>query len=320
MVAANDQFSKFSTFGFEDAMRFSQIALDSIERMVKLNVKLSRSSLENDSKLAYALVSAKDPQDVLSQISLLASQSLERTADNSRELYDIVSEVHSQFANLTKERMASLNGSLADSVAALVKSAQQQGNGKARPASAEKAAEPASVAHAKAAVVVEAVKAPAALKAEQPAPVQAKPKTPRKTPAAPKVAKASAEKPVTVAVAEPVVQKVVAEAKAPASAQAPVVAAQPKAETPAPVQSKPAPASKRPAATRVIAKENAVKPVSETVAEAAPQKVATEVKAPAVAAAAQETETRPAASEQPKAIDAAPVAAPATSLEAGKAS
>ncbi|WP_028534194.1 phasin family protein [Paludibacterium yongneupense] len=109
MVAANEQFSKLSANGFESALRFAQIALDSTERVVKLHLELSKQSLEDNVKAARELAGASDPQEAFSRLNKLTTQSLEKVVSNSRNLYDIVSQTQSQLTKLTEENLGSLN-------------------------------------------------------------------------------------------------------------------------------------------------------------------------------------------------------------------
>ncbi|WP_280954984.1 phasin family protein [Paludibacterium denitrificans] len=52
MVASNDQFTKFSLTGFENALRFAQISLDGTERLFKFNLDSAKQSLEENVQAA----------------------------------------------------------------------------------------------------------------------------------------------------------------------------------------------------------------------------------------------------------------------------
>lgn len=123
MFNNNEQFSKLSLTGVEAVLRFAQISLDSAERLVKFNLESSKQSLEENVKVAKELSTVSDPQQALTQINKLTTQSIDKAVANSRQLYEIVSAAQSEFTRLAEENLGSFNKSLITAIESAAKTA-----------------------------------------------------------------------------------------------------------------------------------------------------------------------------------------------------
>ena len=117
----NEQLNKLSLTGIESSLRFAQITLDSAERLIKLNLEISKQSLEDQTKAAKQLAGVSDPQDVFSHFNQLTTQSVDKAVSNSRNLYEIVSSTQSQLTKLAEESVGLFNKSLISSIETLSK-------------------------------------------------------------------------------------------------------------------------------------------------------------------------------------------------------
>lgn len=127
MFATNEQLSKLSLSGVESALRFAQISLDSAERLVKLNLELSKQSLEGNVKAARDLAGVSDPQEVFSRVNQIASQSVEQAVAGSRSAYEIVSQAQTELSSLVEENVDAFNKALISSVETFAKTQQTPG-------------------------------------------------------------------------------------------------------------------------------------------------------------------------------------------------
>lgn len=112
MFPVNEQLSKLSANGFEQALRLAQISLDSAERLVRLQLEASKQALEENVQLARELAGVKDPAAAFGQINKLASLSVEKAVGHSRGVYDIVSRAQGEFGRLAEDSFGVLNKSL----------------------------------------------------------------------------------------------------------------------------------------------------------------------------------------------------------------
>jgi phasin family protein len=113
MFAINEQFSKFSSNGFENLLRAAQISLDSSERLIKYQFELSKQVLEDNVQIAQELAGLKDVQQVFGHINKVLGQSVEKAMQNSREVYDILAQTRSELTDLTESSLERLNQSVA---------------------------------------------------------------------------------------------------------------------------------------------------------------------------------------------------------------
>jgi len=121
-TTTQEHFSKLSLNGFESMLRFAQISLDSTERLVKLGLAVSKQSLEDNVKAARELSHVSDPQEVISRVNQLASQSVEQAVANSRNVYEIVSQTQNEITHLAEENVGEFNKALISSIESLAKS------------------------------------------------------------------------------------------------------------------------------------------------------------------------------------------------------
>ena len=123
MINSTEQLNKLSLNGFEAIFRAAQISLDSTERLVKLNIELSKQSLEENIKLVRELSATKSPQEALNTLSKLATQNLEQSVNNSRNVYDIVSEAQAELGKVAESNFNDLNKSVISNIELLSKNA-----------------------------------------------------------------------------------------------------------------------------------------------------------------------------------------------------
>lgn len=123
MNTAQQQYSEFATDQIEASIRFARISLDSVERIVKLQLETAKSSLEESAKLAKSAATIKDVQDAISLRQKAAESLVENTLNLSRSIYEITSQAQSELSQLTEERAISFNKGVVSSMDKLVKSA-----------------------------------------------------------------------------------------------------------------------------------------------------------------------------------------------------
>lgn len=123
MFNVNEQFNQFTLGNLEASLRMAQLTLDSAEKLVKFQLETSKQALEENAKAARELGTATNPQEALTRLNKLTTQSIEQAVNNSRGLYDIVSQTQNAFSKLAEENVNVINKSLISSVETLAKNA-----------------------------------------------------------------------------------------------------------------------------------------------------------------------------------------------------
>ncbi len=93
------------------------------EKLVDLNLKVVRASLEEAAQTSQQAADLKDGQDAAAFSASLVQPSAEKALAYSKHVYDIVAGVNTELAQLTEERIAAGQKSLNDAVDQLSKNA-----------------------------------------------------------------------------------------------------------------------------------------------------------------------------------------------------
>lgn len=123
MFTSQEDFSKASLGNIDAALRLGHVSLNGIERLVRLNLELSKQMLEDQVATVRELSGSKDPQIALQHLNKLAAQSVENAVSRSRTLYETLSETQSELVKLTEDNLSSLNKSLIGSIDRMAKNA-----------------------------------------------------------------------------------------------------------------------------------------------------------------------------------------------------
>ncbi|PAT30748.1 Phasin (PHA-granule associated protein) [Vandammella animalimorsus] len=81
-------------------------AFESVEKLIELNVKVSREALNDAAKHSQAVLSIKDAQELAALQSSIFQPLAEKVSNYSRQLYEIASESGQEINRLVEERTA----------------------------------------------------------------------------------------------------------------------------------------------------------------------------------------------------------------------
>lgn len=123
MFNMNEQFAAANKSAVDASMRFAQLALESTERLMKLQVDAVRSTLEENVKTAKAVAEAKDLQELSAIQSKMAEGLVERATSYTREVYEVASQSQSKMAKLAEESLAAGNERVMGAIDTVLKSA-----------------------------------------------------------------------------------------------------------------------------------------------------------------------------------------------------
>src|SRR5690606_20242074 len=100
-----------------------QKAFEGVEKMMELNLQVAKTSFEEASDHAKAVLAVKDAQDLLALQASLLQPAAEKAAAYSRHLYDIASGTSAEVSKLAESQMAEAQSKFASVVDNAVKNA-----------------------------------------------------------------------------------------------------------------------------------------------------------------------------------------------------
>lgn len=113
MTTYTEQFSAAAKANFEAQIAlFSQLAnktFEGVEKLVDLNLKAAKSSLEEGQATAQKLFAAKDPQEFFSLSSAQAQPTVEKSVAYSRHLSSIFSSTQAELTKAAEAQIAETN-------------------------------------------------------------------------------------------------------------------------------------------------------------------------------------------------------------------
>jgi len=104
-------------------MKLSHKAFEGIEKMVDLQLKAARATLQETAEKFQALMSVKDAQEAMNMNKNMAQPSAEKALAYSRTIYDIASQTSSEVQRLIDAQIADANKKLVDALDEFAKTA-----------------------------------------------------------------------------------------------------------------------------------------------------------------------------------------------------
>lgn len=112
MLKSAQELSKASAQNLEALLRFSEVSLNGLERLIKLQLAATKQSLEENARLAHELSGVTNSQEVMAKIHEVGNASLEKAVATTRELYEVVSQTQNALSKLTESHFSDLNKNL----------------------------------------------------------------------------------------------------------------------------------------------------------------------------------------------------------------
>ena len=108
-IKTPEQIGQLAASNIDTAMRIARIALEGAERVFRINLEVTRQTLENQSGNVQALASVKDLKDAMLLRNKLAETSSDALMNYSRTLYEVSSQTQAELSKLFEEQLASFN-------------------------------------------------------------------------------------------------------------------------------------------------------------------------------------------------------------------
>ncbi|MFA7669134.1 MAG: phasin family protein [Burkholderiaceae bacterium] len=107
----------------DNLLAFQEAFFNGFEKLVDLNLKVVRASLDEAGQKAQEAMEVKDVQEAVSFTTSLVQPSTDKVAAYGKHVYDIVAGVQSSLTKLTEEQIAQAQRQLDDTVEQLAKNA-----------------------------------------------------------------------------------------------------------------------------------------------------------------------------------------------------
>ena len=107
----------------EAMLAFQSTAFSAFEKLIDLNVKVARATLDEASSRAQEMMALKDPQQALAYTASIAQPSTEKVVAYGKHVYDIIAGVQAEIARLSEAQIADQQQQIADALEQLAKNA-----------------------------------------------------------------------------------------------------------------------------------------------------------------------------------------------------
>ncbi len=107
----------------DNFLAFQQAVFTGFEKLVDLNLKVARASLDEASQKAQEAMGVKDAQEAVNFASGLVQPGTDKVAAYGKQVYDIVAGVQSNLTRLTEEQLTQAQRQLDETIDQLAKNA-----------------------------------------------------------------------------------------------------------------------------------------------------------------------------------------------------
>lgn len=112
----NEQFAEVTHKGVNATYDVIQASLDSLEKIIKLNIETSKKILEESSRAVKDMATASSPKELFDKVSSLATHNAEVNACHYHEAFEVVTKVQTQIGKTIEEHMRDAQQQIAKSV------------------------------------------------------------------------------------------------------------------------------------------------------------------------------------------------------------
>ena len=107
----------------DNFLAFQEAVFNGFEKLVDLNLRVARASLDEAGKKAQEAMEVKDVQEAVNFATGLLQPNTDKVSAYGKDVYDIVTGVHSSLTKLTEEQIAVAQAQLDEAIDQLAKNA-----------------------------------------------------------------------------------------------------------------------------------------------------------------------------------------------------
>ena len=104
-----EQFTAAYQANLETLFALSQTAFSGVEKIVALNLNVAKANLQEGADKARAVMSVKDPQELLAWNAQQLQPAAEKAVAYSRLMYDIATSTQAEFTKVAEQQLADTN-------------------------------------------------------------------------------------------------------------------------------------------------------------------------------------------------------------------
>lgn len=123
MYQAPEQLVAFNKAGFETAVKFAGVALHGAERILDLQVKVTKNAIADSVESAKAIAGAKDLQQLAAIKDSMTQPTIDKATAYAKNVYDVATETQAEFGKLVEEQFAEINKQVVTTLDKMVKTA-----------------------------------------------------------------------------------------------------------------------------------------------------------------------------------------------------
>ncbi len=107
----------------DNFLALQEAVFNGFEKLVDLNLKVARASLDEAAQKAQEVLEVKDVQEAVNFASSLAQPNTDKVTAYGKHVYDIISSLQSSLTKLTEEQVAQAQRQVDDAIEQLAKNA-----------------------------------------------------------------------------------------------------------------------------------------------------------------------------------------------------
>lgn len=115
MTAMNQQVQEFQKAAVDAAFKFARVSVDSAERLIALNLEVTKACVDETGKHIKAISTVTDGQELTSVRNKITESSLGSAADYSRRAYEVVASAQAEVTRLMEKQVSDWQEGLAES-------------------------------------------------------------------------------------------------------------------------------------------------------------------------------------------------------------
>jgi phasin family protein len=123
MFNANEHYTEFNKSMLNSALQMAKISMDTVERLMGLNLEAGKENFAHISDTLKNLGEARDAQALTTVRNQINEKLVEKSTGYARSIYDVTTNAQAQISALVENHIASLNQSLTSNIDKAVKSA-----------------------------------------------------------------------------------------------------------------------------------------------------------------------------------------------------
>lgn len=123
MINTPEKFVALGKANVEAAISVANLALESAERLVEVQLSATKEAFADGAKSAKALAAVKDVQGFIALQQELAQPAVEKAVGYSRSVYEIAAKAQAELGQLVEERVAEFNKGVIATIEQAVKAA-----------------------------------------------------------------------------------------------------------------------------------------------------------------------------------------------------